>query len=441
MRAALIALSDARSPPRSWPRRRAPTRLPGRARRRRSSAARWATSARWKPAATTSARDDSVTVDVSGVKVGAAKPSPAPRAPAAAAPRAPRSLARAIDLLRRPRDRHRRAPHRRPPPAADVHTRPRRGPHARGPPRSATSRKRPRLPALRRRSSVVVNRGRHRAHADPRHRPRLAARGHEDPRRRRDRRPPRTPVVATPTADADGHRDRHRPTPKAKKTPKRQARPKVPKRLTGQRYAFPVYGKATVADDFGAARADTGVHQGNDVFAPFGAPVLAVADGTVHRVGTLPISGNRLWLHTDAGDAFFYAHLSAFSPDAVERPPASRPAPCSASSATPATPSRPRRTSTSRSTPAASEDAIDPHAILLAWQENRDVAPGAWLTRHGGDTARAPRRPRRGPRLHRRVTESGPRARARWPRSWRGGARATSSTASPTGWLRDRSRS
>src|SRR4029078_1169290 len=43
---------------------------------------------------------------------------------------------------------------------------------------------------------------------------------------------------------------------------------------------------------------------------------LAVADGTVHRVGTLPIAGNRLWLHTKAGDAFFSAPPSAFSPDA-----------------------------------------------------------------------------------------------------------------------------
>ena len=45
-----------------------------------------------------------------------------------------------------------------------------------------------------------------------------------------------------------------------------------------------------------AARAQIGPHQGNDCFAPFGSPVLAVADGTLNRVGTLPISGNRLWL-------------------------------------------------------------------------------------------------------------------------------------------------
>ena len=45
--------------------------------------------------------------------------------------------------------------------------------------------------------------------------------------------------------------------------------------------------------------------------------MLAVADGTLNRVGTLPISGNRLWLKTERGDAFFYAHLSAFGPEAV----------------------------------------------------------------------------------------------------------------------------
>ena len=110
-------------------------------------------------------------------------------------------------------------------------------------------------------------------------------------------------------------------TPKAKpakkKPPKRRKAPRIQRRLTNQNYAFPVYGKADVADDFGAAR-QIGAHQGNDVFAPFGAPVLAAADGTVSRVGTLPISGNRLWLTTPAGDAFFYAHLSAFAPDAVD---------------------------------------------------------------------------------------------------------------------------
>ena len=83
-------------------------------------------------------------------------------------------------------------------------------------------------------------------------------------------------------------------------------------------YVFPVFGgEAECADDWGGPR-QIGPHQGNDCFAPFGTPVLAVADGTLNRVGTLPISGNRLWLRSDDGDSFFYAHLSAFAPGAVD---------------------------------------------------------------------------------------------------------------------------
>jgi murein DD-endopeptidase MepM/ murein hydrolase activator NlpD len=191
-------------------------------------------------------------------------------------------------------------------------------------------------------------------------------------------------VVATPTPTPTATATA---TPAKKKAKRRQA-PKVRERLTGQRYAFPVYGKASVADDFGAARADTGSHEGNDVFASFGAPVLAVADGVVERVGTLPISGNRLWVRTAAGDAFFYAHLSAFSPDAVNGRKVKAGTVLGFTG----------NTGDAEPTPPhvhfeihpGGKDAIDPHAILLAWQENRDVPPGAWLERHGADTAQRP---------------------------------------------------
>jgi murein DD-endopeptidase MepM/ murein hydrolase activator NlpD len=196
-------------------------------------------------------------------------------------------------------------------------------------------------------------------------------------------------VVATPTATPTATATAT-PKPKEKKQPKRKRAPKVPKRLTGQGYTFPVYGKATAADDFGAARADTGVHEGNDVFAPFGAPVLAVADGTVHRVGTLAISGNRLWLHTAAGDAFFYAHLSAFSPDAENGRKVKAGTVLGFTGNTGDAEPTPPHVHFEIHPGGEAEDAIDPHAILLAWQEHRDVAPGAWLTRHGGDTAQRP---------------------------------------------------
>ena len=89
---------------------------------------------------------------------------------------------------------------------------------------------------------------------------------------------------------------------------------RVRTRLTRRGYAFPVVGQASAADTFGAARAAPVVkHEGTDIFAPFGSPVVAVRAGRLSRVGTLPISGNRLWLTTEDGDAFFYAHMSTFA--------------------------------------------------------------------------------------------------------------------------------
>ncbi|MCP9484602.1 MAG: M23 family metallopeptidase [Gaiellaceae bacterium MAG52_C11] len=83
-------------------------------------------------------------------------------------------------------------------------------------------------------------------------------------------------------------------------------------------FVFPIYGDAGFSDTWGAPRATTGRHQGTDIFAPLGAPVLAVADGTVFSVGWNAVGGWRLWLRDRAGNQFYYAHLSAYSPLAVD---------------------------------------------------------------------------------------------------------------------------
>jgi hypothetical protein len=92
----------------------------------------------------------------------------------------------------------------------------------------------------------------------------------------------------------------------------------VKPRLTTDGYVFPVYGPSTFTNDFGAARAITGWHHGNDIFAPAGAPVLAVRDSTLFLVGWNDVGGHRLWLRDDQGNEFYYAHLSGFSPLAFE---------------------------------------------------------------------------------------------------------------------------
>lgn len=82
-----------------------------------------------------------------------------------------------------------------------------------------------------------------------------------------------------------------------------------------QGYAFPVLGNGvSFSDDYGAPRAGTGWHQGNDLFAPMGTPIVAVADGVLSKVGVNTLGGNRLWLTDDAGHEYYYAHLSAYAP-------------------------------------------------------------------------------------------------------------------------------
>lgn len=95
--------------------------------------------------------------------------------------------------------------------------------------------------------------------------------------------------------------------------------PTVTPKLTAGGYVFPVYGPSSFTNTFGAARSDVagGWHHGDDIFAPLGAPILAVASGTVFSVGWNKIGGNRLWLRDGQGNLFYYAHLSAFTPLAV----------------------------------------------------------------------------------------------------------------------------
>jgi murein DD-endopeptidase MepM/ murein hydrolase activator NlpD len=83
-------------------------------------------------------------------------------------------------------------------------------------------------------------------------------------------------------------------------------------------FVFPVAGSATFTDDWLYPRPGGRYHQGIDLFAARGTPVLAVADGSLYNVGYNGLGGWRLWVRDRAGNAFYYAHLTAYSPAAVE---------------------------------------------------------------------------------------------------------------------------
>jgi len=84
-------------------------------------------------------------------------------------------------------------------------------------------------------------------------------------------------------------------------------------------YVFPVAGTASFTDTYGAARSDVSWHHGDDIFAPLGTPVVAVADGTLNRVGWERLGGWRLWVRDRLGNEFYYAHLSGYTRTALDK--------------------------------------------------------------------------------------------------------------------------
>ncbi|HEX8617009.1 MAG TPA: M23 family metallopeptidase, partial [Thermoanaerobaculia bacterium] len=59
-------------------------------------------------------------------------------------------------------------------------------------------------------------------------------------------------------------------------------------------------------------------HKGIDIFAPKGTPVVAVANGIISYIGDQPKGGLCLWLTTDEGASFYYAHLDRWAPGLFE---------------------------------------------------------------------------------------------------------------------------
>jgi murein DD-endopeptidase MepM/ murein hydrolase activator NlpD len=60
------------------------------------------------------------------------------------------------------------------------------------------------------------------------------------------------------------------------------------------------------------------VHKGIDIFAPRGREIVAVADGILSYIGDQPKGGHCLWLTTESGTSFYYAHLDRWAPGLYE---------------------------------------------------------------------------------------------------------------------------
>lgn len=78
-------------------------------------------------------------------------------------------------------------------------------------------------------------------------------------------------------------------------------------------FVFPVAGPHKFINDWGFPRSGGRSHQGTDIFASKGTPVVAVERGVVYRIGQNSLGGNILWLRGASGTSYYYAHLDGYA--------------------------------------------------------------------------------------------------------------------------------
>jgi murein DD-endopeptidase MepM/ murein hydrolase activator NlpD len=84
-----------------------------------------------------------------------------------------------------------------------------------------------------------------------------------------------------------------------------------------QGFVFPVGTPNNFGDSFGAPRM-VGTqyfhaHEGTDIMAPRGTPLLACERGIILRIGTDVLGGNKLYLKGESGTYYYYAHLDKYA--------------------------------------------------------------------------------------------------------------------------------
>jgi len=66
-------------------------------------------------------------------------------------------------------------------------------------------------------------------------------------------------------------------------------------------------------DTWGGARSEGRRHEGIDIFAKRGTPVLSATEGIVVRVGTNRLGGQVVWVMGPGGQRHYYAHLDRYA--------------------------------------------------------------------------------------------------------------------------------
>src|SRR6266513_972324 len=84
-----------------------------------------------------------------------------------------------------------------------------------------------------------------------------------------------------------------------------------------QKLEMPVQGvsKSQVGDSWHVPREGDRLHEGQDIFAKRGTPVLSATDGYVVRIGENSLGGQTVSVLGAGGRVYYYAHLDSYAPN------------------------------------------------------------------------------------------------------------------------------
>ena len=71
--------------------------------------------------------------------------------------------------------------------------------------------------------------------------------------------------------------------------------------------------KKAIADTWQAPRGVGRRHEGQDIFAPRGTPILSATNGFIYKIGENNLGGQTVWVIGAGGRVYYYAHLDSYA--------------------------------------------------------------------------------------------------------------------------------
>jgi peptidoglycan LD-endopeptidase LytH len=72
--------------------------------------------------------------------------------------------------------------------------------------------------------------------------------------------------------------------------------------------------KEDISNTWHALRSGDRLHEGQDLFAPRGTPILSATEGYVYHIGENPLGGQTVSVIGAGGRVYYYAHLDSYAP-------------------------------------------------------------------------------------------------------------------------------